>query len=362
MKNDSYVLILKTGDAELRAIENSIIDYKNIFPIIELTRGRKSKNDEIGLIKKRLDKIKTVFRGFNICLDLTTSSSLSNGEIDELYSTDNGYQKWIDFLQELKEEKVFKSISPTILVNPDEPNFSDNLKLQVEKITSTFDSLVYRNSLADDGCYDDIELIKDIINKSGKKFYFIIDCEYIAPGAWTSFANKAKIRIAKIRKLIYETQFIVASTSYPNNISEIGKDDEDTFRLNEIDLHSDIKRNYDSLNILYGDYGSINPIRNDDIFMSRGWVPRIDVALPHEIFYKRERRPKGIHEYSATYIRVARKVSLDSRFPNHLSTNWGINQIISCSKGSSPGSQPSFWISVRMNIHIEQQIKRLNSL
>ena len=32
-------------------------------------------------------------------------------------------------------------------------------------------------------------------------------------------------------------------------------------------------------NVIYGDYASINPTRNDTITMARGWIPRIDVAF-----------------------------------------------------------------------------------
>ena len=114
-----------------------------------------------------------------------------------------------------------------------------------------------------------------------------------------------------------------------------------------------------TIKIVYGDYGSINPIRNDNIVMARGWIPRIDVPTQREIFYKRERR--GENNYSNTYSRVARKIVRDSRFPKNFSYNWGIEQINNCAKGASPGSNPSFWISVRMNIHIQQQIERLNA-
>lgn len=359
MKNKPYALLLKTGDAELRAMENFAIDHKNIFPIIELTRGRKSKNEKIGLIKKRLDKIKKIFRGQNICLDLTTSSTLSNTEIDDLYFYENGYQNWINFLTSVQNENVFKEITPTILVNIEDPNFNKNIRSQVISLISSFSSISYRNSLADDACYNDINLVKDIINKNKSTFYFIIDCEYIAPGAWKSFAEKAKVRIEKIKSLINTTQFIIVSTSFPNNVSEIGKDDEDAFRLNEIDLYNDISEHFSSLKIIYGDYASINPIRNDEVIMSRGWVPRIDVSLPNEIFYIRERR--GVRDYSSTYTSIAKKLRLNPKFPNYLSSNWGVQQIINSSTGTSPGSNPSFWISVRMNIHIEQQLRRLSS-
>ena len=44
-QKNKYALLLKTGDAELRAAKY-FSDLKDIFPIIELTRGRKSKNDK----------------------------------------------------------------------------------------------------------------------------------------------------------------------------------------------------------------------------------------------------------------------------------------------------------------------------
>lgn len=360
MKNKSYAILLKTGDAELKAIENLKIEFKEILPIIELTRGRRSKNDQVGLINKRLSRIKEVFKNNSICIDLTTSSSLSNEQIDRLYAYENGYQNWIEFLIELKNERVFNKIIPTILVNVEDPNLEENLLLQVEKLTIEFDTIAYRNSLSDDACYIDIENIKKVISIKECNFYFIIDCEYVPPGAWISFAEKAEIRIKKIQSIIESTRFVIVSTSFPNNVAEIGKGDQDTFGLIEIELHSEVSRKISPTKILYGDYGSINPIRNDEVVMSRGWVPRIDVSLPFEIYYFRQRRGKdGV--YSDTYNVVALNAVRDKRFPRDFNSNWGIQQIINCSEGSSPGSTPSFWISVRMNSHIEQQLKRIKS-
>lgn len=357
MRNNPYVFVFKTGDAELRALENLSIEKRHIFPIIELTRGKRSKLEKVGLISKRLNKIEAIFRDQEICLDITASEALANEEIDALYSFQNGYQNWIRFLLTLKAKQVFKTIAPTILVNSDDTNFQENLRAQVEELSNHFDTIVYRNSLADDACYGDIELIRDIIVKKNIRFYFIVDCEYIAPGAWKSFAQKGIIRVSKIESILKKTKFIILATSFPNNISDLGQDAGDTFRLNEIDLFNDIKSKPSSCEIIYGDYASINPIRNDEVIMSRGWVPRIDVALPDSIFYYRERR--GIRDYSSTYRAVARKTQADPRFPRRLSSNWGVKQISSCAGGNAPGSSPSFWISVRMNMHIEQQVKRI---
>ena len=55
MKN-KYGLLFKTGDSEIRALRN-FSNKKGIFPIIELTRGRKTKKDTIGDIQKRIDQL-----------------------------------------------------------------------------------------------------------------------------------------------------------------------------------------------------------------------------------------------------------------------------------------------------------------
>lgn len=53
---NKYSLLLKTGDAEIRAAKH-FTTLSNLLPIIELTRGRKSKNDKEGNIEKRLNQI-----------------------------------------------------------------------------------------------------------------------------------------------------------------------------------------------------------------------------------------------------------------------------------------------------------------
>lgn len=360
--SNKYIFLFKTGDSEIRALSNFSSSKKHLLPIIELTRGRKSTKDKIGIIEKRLEKIEKLFENQDICIDLTTSEHLSNPEIDDLYRPDQGYERWVSFIGELNNSGKFKSVIPTILVNVDDPQFEHNLPLQVSELCILSKSLIYRNSISDDGCYDDIDLISETINSNKTHLLFIIDCEYIPPGAWTSFADKAVVRINKLTEKVKNISFIILSTSFPKYIGEIGKDDSDTFRLNEIDLFERILNQIENESIFYSDYATINPIRNDLVIMSRGWIPRIDVPLKDQIFYYRQRR--GEKSYSETYSLVARNhITTDRRFPYSIeNTNWGIKQIIECSEGSAPGSSPSFWISVRMNIHIEQQLKRLKLL
>ncbi len=354
MKN-KYNLLLKTGDAEIRALEKSQFDTSKIFPIIELTRGRKSKYDQVGLISKRIERLSKIFSNQSICIDLTTSEELSNSQIEELYTSVDGYSNWINFLTNLNDKEYFKEIVPTILVDTEDETLEENLLKQVKSLTKTFSKIAYRNNILDDGYYDDIEVFAEYINKKKKNdFIFILDCEYVPSGATRNIAELAKARIKKVKSLIPNTKVIIVSTSFPRYVSDIGNDNYDIFPILEINIFNDIKEAYSD--VLYGDYGSINPIRNDTVIMARGWIPRIDVPTLEGIYYYRVRNT--LKDYAATYSLVAEKVYRDSKFPIYQG-NWGIKQIISAKAGKSPGSAPSFWISVRMSIFIAMQLKRL---
>ncbi len=358
MKSKKYNLIFKTGDAELRALNNNSFDTSAIFPIIELTRGRKSKYDKVGSISKRIDKISSIFSNQEICLDLTTSEDLSNEEISDLYNCNNGYSTWINFLVDLKEENLFSNLIPTILVDTSDENLDENLLKQVEGLSKSFKHLLYRHNINDTGYFDDLNVIKDYLNKNDLEFTFLFDCEYIPVGAFRDTIAVLDARIEKIKQIIPKANFIVASTSFPRYVSDIGNDEMDIFPLIELLVYEGIA---DKDNVEYGDYGSINPTRNDSVSMSRGWIPRIDVPTLDGIYYYRLRRNKFGNDYAKTYSAVARKVIDDNKFPNDYNKNWGVKQINICAKEGAPGSAPSFWISVRMSIFIEMQIRRLKS-
>lgn len=363
----NYFLICPLGEAEIKALENTRTEIlSEIFPVFELTRGRKirDRNYKSGTERypfdKRLEKIKDIFKGRKVAFDLTSDENLSNNKIEDLYNPQNGYHNWITFLLDIKNENCFNEIIPTILINAEDENFDENLKLQVSKLYDNFDTVIYRNSLYDKNCYSDLNLLKDII--LGKKFTFLLDCSYVSPASQNAYIDTASDRINNILKMNFTNfTYIVAGTSFPNNISKIGQDKEDEFKLVEIDIYENVKKNTQLDNLLYGDYGSINPIRNDGVTMARGWIPRIDVPLERKIYYCRERRPRGVKVYLSTYKVVADKVTSKIEFPWDLKKNWGIQQILKCVQGENPAGNPGGWIAIRMNIHLEQQVNRVSN-
>ena len=367
----NYYLIVKTGDSELRALEHTSDSVLNsITPVIELTRGRKQPSKEKDAEKKKLEipkypyekklaKVKEIFAGRRIVMDITSDEGLMSQEIDLLYDPADGYSRWVDFLVGLKGEKCFSEIIPSIIISSEDEDIEAGIANEVEKLTANFDRIVYRSDIFDDNCYDDIAIVKEHLN--GKKLIILIDCSYVIQANISNYTDKVKARINNLKRLIPSgTEIIVSATSFPRTVTEIGDDVYDEFKLSEVVMSEDLAKF--GLSSSYSDYGSINPVRNDDIIMARGWVPRIDVPLRDIIFYHRVRRPSGVKSYAGTYTQVANETLKDVKFPRHLNGNWGIQQIVNCASGMNPSSAPGFWISVRMCIHIETQVMRLAEL
>lgn len=358
-----YCVIAKTAQAELRAMSNLSRDVLDkILPIVELTRGRKFTDKDTKAVSypyyKLIEKVKEIYRGCDIAFDATSIKALSSPEIDALYDYKDGYAEWIKLLDDLRVENYFKSIIPSVLLNYDDEKFEENVKWEIQQLNTRFDSIMFRYSIGNDGGEEDLKLISESF-PTEKELLVVIDCEYVPVSSIHSTIDACNTIIQRAKEILGEREYkiVLVSTTYPNNVTETNDEYADDILLREIDLYNGVSEKHND--VIYGDYGTVNPQRNDTIILANGWLPKIDVALPTLVYYKRRRRPKGVTAYSSTYEQVARLATADSRFPLSLIDIWGVRQIVDCSMGAVPASQPSFWISVRMNTHICQQVLRL---
>lgn len=366
--SNTYMPIIKTGEAEIRAVENSsyLEDNENVIPIIELTRGRKKTTKLDGgksLVTypyvKRLASLKKSFSGKTVAIDLTSEDDLLSSEIMELYDPTNGYGNWIKFLKEIDDEGCFKSIIPSVLFNWNDNSFVSNVEEEIKKIGESFDSILYRCSLESQDCYEELPLLLKAITND-KKLFILIDAGYLQEAMEDSAADVFMSRIENIKNMLKETdintKIIVSFTSFPNNVTEYPTG---TIREIEKNIYVTILKKHSD--IIYSDYATVNPVRNDMITMARGWIPRIDVPINDAIYFYRQRRPHGMTAYQGAYTFAAGRAVSDKRFPRNLNI-WGIDTIRSCAFGSVPSSKPNFWISVRMNIHMYQTLMWLETL
>jgi len=361
-KMSRYIPVMKTGDAELRGLDNLSSDVKNhIVPLIELTRSRSSKKVPQGDIFRRLQKLKEVFGNRPFMLDLTAIEDLRNDQIRRLQDTTEGYINWIEFLKEVKRD--FGQLIPVIQISDigvkDETELDTRIEEQASKLNEFFETVAYRFPISDKEYTQDIEVICKGI--SSKKIICIIDAGFILRGKSPDYSKKAIEVIEDIKKLGI-SKIALAATSFPKNIMDYSnEDDQGEFYLEEWLLYKDVSAKIDT-ELLYGDYATIHPIRSSQAG-GNGWIPRIDVPKRKKLFFYRSRKGKLEKNYKAAYIRVAKQVTKDDRYKKlvkALGTCWGIEQIELAAEGYPQGLSPSFWISVRMNINITLRDRLLN--
>lgn len=401
--SDSYFLLIKTADAEKRAWRNLAAERRaQVFPVLELTRGKKLRGagkDEHGnpLTAESLLNTAGVY-GFeksnasifdlmsdcaNYFVDLTREPSLSCKEIEDLSQSANGYHEWTSFV--IGQKALYAGVLPTLVINPaegeNEAQYIKNLTLQFKAFAQEFHAISYRASvLEDDEFLYDLVALKDEIEsfqENDGKFYVFLDHEYIRPNNGLVHAKRTSQIISSILAVLPDAKIVTFATSFPKSVTDIGDEEHGIFRVEEMYLHEEIQKDHQA--VLYGDYGSINPIRNDEVFITQGWRPRIDFVTRHDgmhTYYFREKRAvvgqekvvvKGVERtrniaapYSDHYASVARKVIGFSPYYENLHPSWGNGEIISAAANSVPSNSPSHWISVRMEIHVTQVLKHLN--
>lgn len=402
MVSKEYFLLIKTADAEKRAWRNLAAERRaEIFPVLELTRGKKLRGagkDEDGnpLTAENLLNTAGVY-GFersntsifdlmsdceNYFVDLTREPSLSCKEIEDLSQSANGYQEWTNFV--IGQKAKYSGVLPTLIVNPaedeDEAQYTANLTQQFNSFAGEFGAMSYRASiLEDDGFLYDLETLKgkiEAFQADGNEFYVFLDHEYIRPNNGLVHAKRTSQIISSILSVLPNVRIVTFATSFPKSVTDIGDEEHGIFRVEEMYLYEEIRKDHQAL--LYGDYGSINPIRNDEVIITQGWRPRIDFVSRHggmNTYYFREKREvigqetvtvKGVKKkkniaapYSDHYASVARDVVGFSPCYENLSPSWGNGEITSAAHNNVPSNSPSHWISARMEVHVVQVLKHL---
>lgn len=380
-----YYLVLKTGQSEMRAFREVKSKLsEGVFPVVEITRGRKNLKGRIettgetynfSAVVSFIDELGGATE--TAYIDITKEESLSSEITIGLESSDNGYQRWVQFVLDRRDKNG--SICPVLQISPKENeswgDYISAVHSQFDAFAQTCDSIMYRARKNHDNSFDvDIDELSQKIERythDGGRFVFLLDYDYIRVQTSDFHAVEAVDIIRLIHDICPSAEIVLVATSFPSSVTDVGEDLSGDIPLEEVFFHSKVSNQLNNVvNVKYGDYASVNPIRND--FITQGWIPRIDFPYGgRSILYFRERRrsvgvgkqKRYLTTYSQHYPNVATRIVADPRFGNDLiaqnAKSWGIEKIVETANGTVAGSSPSFWISVRMVIHIEQQLDRV---
>ncbi len=354
-----YIPIVKTTAAEIKGYDQLSHEVKiAIMPLFELTRDRTHKvNYPEGRLEKALEKALNAQPSGKMILDLTSHEDLINSEIEQLFDGKNGYGNWCSFIQKTGRPK---DIIPIIQINGDQ--FDDDphdagkqITYQTKNLYTMCGAVAFRANL--DIEIDDLSIflgyvcagLDDLENLT-----VILDAEYIRPYTATRYAEEVEGRIKKIQSDHKIINLAVSASSFPKTViaSNYGQESYGNFRIEEITLHSLLSQSLPNTRIIYSDYALIHPVRYPT--RGGGWVPRVDVPLSESIYYYRYQRE------NEGYVAAARDVIADEKYKTV--NSWGNDQILLAANNKPSGKNPSFWISVRTNIHMTTQAIRTGSI
>lgn len=374
----TYHLLLKTGQAELRAWKNlSEVRKSGILVHVELTRGRKKRNkDKSAPVEYGFEKILScIVDEFQSCrectVDITREETLASADTEALSSPADGYRSWVELVEALGRENA--RVRPTLIINPtgaeSYEEYERDIFSQFDAFSAKFDLITYRAAVIHDASFmDDIEMISQRVGdyiESGGRFRVLLDFEYVQPSTSSLHASYAVPIVRRLNELIPGVEIVSVGTSFPKLITEIGDEESDAFVLEEVRLNAELNR-LQNVYIGYGDYGSINPIRSDiappvgpymrphvDFTTDDGRVLYYRIKPDVDPVTKTLRSPRA-----RLYRQAASFIVNDSRF-SPVFDSWGYEKIVEAASGLPEGSSPDFWISVRMEIHICRQLDRL---
>ncbi|WP_171039013.1 hypothetical protein [Pseudoalteromonas sp. S1727] len=343
---NTYYPIIKTTISELRAFNNiDSFKDKSITPIFELTKSRKSKNNQGGDVSKRIDDIANIVEGKAFILDLTSEQSLSNDQIESMFDEDEDFLNWRNFVLSLRNSG--HNVIPVIQAYDD----------------SSEDELLNQMAFFDEHCESFALRIKselfqlDVVSTllelaSNFKYTLIIDFSYIN-GVNEGEVDKGIYFINRLSGFDFmPDRIVICSSSFPPMV-EHNNLHSGEFDNYEFSFFNSFKKSYPTdYNIFYGDYASVHPVRND--ITAYNWVPRIDYPINHKTLFYRYQRDIG------GYKKCAEELNSNVIFTNSPIDCWGYQECVQAKK-SPNGKSPSYWISVRINIHIHRVLKWLSS-
>lgn len=277
-------------------------------------------------------------------------------EMRGLVSPCNGYKQWCDFI--LDAQKSFPSIIPVLQFSAQgEGDPIPDFQNQVGFLSTKFSRLAFRlqrpstmSNWLEVGAY----LVEKICERvKTDQVIIIVDLAFLSP-KW----RRREDTLQKLRTFIQYCNFlgvkdiIVTGSSFPQSVYELvdQKEDEGVILSQMIPIREELN----DLRIKYGDYAFIHPQKFASL--ARGWIPRIDIPLSEKLIFRKQRKAKdGV--YARVYENIAYELIQAGKLSN-VPDCWGKTCILRAGNGegvgpkTQQGASPSFWISVRLNIHI----------
>lgn len=338
-----YSPVIRTRRAELVGLSEIQDPYSlGLLPLFELTRSRRTKSNPEGAVEASVEAMINVVDDAFFVVDVTTQKSLTNSEVERLLDADDRFKGWTDFVVNSLPETAIPVVHLT------DPFEADSVSSQVEAFLRVKPGIALRIPSE----FEEIDGLVQTINRSLGSFADVAvyaDVGMVGQKGYPGALARAR-EIAAIFSELEPGLFAPIASSFPSTVTPFG-DVTGVIRLFEVGLSDTILSEFDDMHVIHGDYACIHPLDMEGVAMN--WVPRVDVPLDDSLYYYRFRRHEG------GYVRAASAVLSDRRYVEIKC--WANENIKLASDGKPVGKSPAFWISARLNMHVERQLRRLGA-
>lgn len=338
-----YSPAVRTRRAELFGLAHIEDPYgAGLLPLFEVTRSRRTKSNPEGAVEASVKDFLEIVGDARFVIDVTSLASLTNLEVEKLLNPYNSFSNWMQFV----EDKLPKTAIPVVHLT--EPFDAASVRVQITRFMRRNGAIALRIPSEFENLTELLDVATDeLVDLSSVVVY--ADVGMVTARGF----NGALSRVREIGDAVSGLQpgiYAPLASSFPSTVTPFG-DTRGLFPLYEVSLSDAVKDEYPDINCVHGDYACIHP--RDLEGMAVNWVPRVDVPLDGELFYYRFRRHDG------GYVRAAQYALSDKAYVP-LSC-WADGVIRTAAAGSPEGKAPAFWISARLNFHIERQLVRLGA-
>ncbi|MCG6391418.1 beta family protein [Vibrio fluvialis] len=342
MSDFKYFPTIKTRDAELKCfskLEPNVL--RQVLPIYELTKSRKTNKTPDGDIHRRMKQIKEIQGELPFILDLCTSEKYINPQIEQLIDEYEGFYDWRYFLNLYSDMNIIPMVH---LYEDEQMTFAEVTKFVIEMSgVKTHLAVRIPYNLDEDDIRNYLAPIANNL-QNGCTLFVLLDADHIRNKDTQELADSFEIAFNEVMCFGDRIEDVVMlCSSFPRSPADYGEDHLGEFTILEEQLFQNLKQR---VPIKYGDYASIN---TEQIEMKGGtFVPRIDVSLADKFIYKRYRRNEG------SYPKCAQQMELDTRYIKI--GCWADDEITLANNNKPSGISPSFWIAVRMNYYVTSRV------
>lgn len=340
-----YFPSLKTNQSELRALANlGASAHEGLVPIFELTRSRKTSREPEGSAERRVEQLLDIYQRPNFIFDLTTEDDFISPDMELLFDESNGYQNWTTFVGRFIPSTAIPALQYI------EGGSRQNFVNQAERLLGAYPGVALRVPISDPEAAQIVDMLAGSVGLD--RVAVVGTLGFLSQEGILAPQQRCERFVQTVLSNRVPGKLLFAGSSFPKAVGlpPYGSDMNGTFSAYEFSLFNQLMSSHRNWNLAHSDYASVHPLR----YPTRGgsWVPRVDIPLADEFAYERRRRNVG--GYFAAAQEATRK------YGTYLPDCWGSDQVRLASSGTVPGGNPSFWISVRINIWLTRMQQRLS--